>query len=168
MKNYLIYVVEDNKIYNHLVTEFLKKNGFEKVKSWYSGQECIQSLKKEALPDIVIQDYHMQDMTGIDVLRKVKKISPKSDFIFLTGNESTEVAVNSIKYGAFDYIIKDEVALDKVNDKIKKIIKRKELENKNSQIRKYMWIFLAVIFLLILFSVLHFVYDFFELKNLMP
>ncbi len=157
MKNYLICVVEDNKIYNHLVTEYLKKNGFQRVKSYYSGQECIQSLHKEELPDIIIQDYHMQDMTGIDVLRKVKKESPKSDFIFLTANDSTEIAVNSIKYGAFDYIIKNEVALDKVNDKIKKIIRRKDLENKNRQIRKYMWMFLVVILVIIVFSFLHFV-----------
>ena len=48
---------------------------------------------------------------NVEVFKRVKKLSPKTDFIFLTANESTEVAVSSIKYGAFDYIIKDEVAL---------------------------------------------------------
>ena len=50
---------------------------------------------------------------NVEVFKRVKKLSPKTDFIFLTANESTEVAVSSIKYGAFDYIIKDEVALAK-------------------------------------------------------
>lgn len=99
----------------------------------------------------------MEDMNGIEVLKKLKKISPKAEFIFLTGNESTEVAVNSIKYGAYDYIIKDDVALDKVNDKIVKIIKLKDLENKNRQIKKSILLTSMGVLIIVILSILFFV-----------
>lgn len=153
MKTSLIYVVEDNKVYNKLVVQFLNKNDFHNVKSFYSGKECAQAVKAGEKPDIIIQDYFMEGMNGIDVLKLVKKMNPATDFIFLTGNESTEVAVNSIKYGAFDYIIKDEVALDKAKDKINKILTIKQLHAKNKRIRKFMVITIVILVLIIVFTI---------------
>jgi DNA-binding NtrC family response regulator len=89
-------------------------------------------------------------MTGVEVLRKVKEVSPKTEFIFLTANESMEVAINTIKYGAYDYIIKDEVALKKVISKVQKINVLLDLNEKNKQIRRFTIIFLAVLVLLVL------------------
>jgi DNA-binding NtrC family response regulator len=159
-KNLLIFVVEDNKIYNHLVSEFLKKKKIE-IKSFYNGKECLSAVKDGEIPDIIIQDYFLEDITGIEVLKQVKKISHKTEFIFLTGNENMEVAVNTIKYGAYDYIIKDELALDRVVDKIHKIVKLFELEKKNNQIKKAMIGFLVVVVVLVIFAILYFVADIF-------
>lgn len=161
-KNNLIYVVEDNKVYNKLITEYLSKQNFTNVKPFFSGEECVNSIEKGEKPDIIIQDYFLEKMNGIDVLLKVKKISPSSEFIFLTGNESMEVAVNTIKFGAYDYIIKDKVTLDKVVDRIQKIRKVKALETRNKQIQKFIILFLSVIFLIVLFAVLYFVVDIFN------
>ena len=160
-KNNLIYVVEDNKVYNKLIAEYLAKQHFTNVKSFYSGEECISAIEKGEIPDIIIQDYFLEKMNGIDVLLRVKKISPRSEFIFLTGNESMEVAVNTIKFGAYDYIIKDKITLDKVVDRIQKIRKVKALEKRNKQIQTYIILFLGVIFLIVLFAVLYFVFGVF-------
>jgi DNA-binding NtrC family response regulator len=160
--NNLIYVVEDNKVYNKLIAEYLVKQHFTNVKSFYSGEECISAIEKGEIPDIIIQDYFLEKMNGIDVLLRVKKISPRSEFIFLTGNESMEVAVNTIKFGAYDYIIKDKITLDKVVDRIQKIRKVKALEKRNKQIQTYIILFLGVIFLIVLFAVLYFVVDIFN------
>ncbi|MBT3384269.1 MAG: response regulator [Prolixibacteraceae bacterium] len=160
-KDFLIYVVEDNKMYNHLVTAFLKKKDFTNVKSFYTGTACLKALKNGEFPDVVIQDYFLEEMNGIDVLRRVKKISPKTEFIFLTGNESMEVAVNSIKFGAYDYVIKDNVALEKVLDKIQKISKLFKLLQRNRQIRKSMVLFLVGLLVIVIFSILYFVVDIF-------
>lgn len=164
MDNSLIYVVEDNKVYNRMVTGYLEKKNFQNIRSFFSGDECIQAIKNGEKPDIVIQDYFMEEMNGLQVLRHVKQISPKSEFIFLTGHESTEVAVNTMKHGAYDYIIKDEVALDKTNDKIRKIIQVKRLKNRNKQIKKYMIITVVILILIVLLSVLIFAFDILNLK----
>lgn len=158
----LIYVVEDNKVYNKLITEYLAKQNFTNVKAFFSGEECVGAIQNGEKPDIIIQDYFLEKMNGIDVLLKVKKISPGSEFIFLTANESMEVAVNTIKFGAYDYIIKDKVTLDKVVDRIQKIRKVKALEMRNKQIQKFIILFLSVIFLIVLFAVLYFVVDIFN------
>jgi len=162
MKDSLIYVVEDNKVYNKLVVGYFNKNGFPNVKSFFSGKDCVREVKNGEQPEIIIQDYYMDEMNGIEVLKRVKKLSPKTEFIFLTGNESTEVAVNSMKYGAYDYIIKDEVALDKANDKIQKILNVKQLKRKNKTIKKYMIVTVVILVIIVLFSILLYGFNIFN------
>ena len=73
--NILIYVVEDNKLLNKLVVDFLKKKGLKRIKFFYTGQDCLKAVKSGGRPDVVIQDYHLEDSTGIAVLQAVKKRS---------------------------------------------------------------------------------------------
>lgn len=64
IKNPLIFVVEDNQMYNKLVVSYLKTNKFTNVESYLSGEEALQNMHKN--PDIVIQDYLLEGMTGIE------------------------------------------------------------------------------------------------------
>lgn len=149
-----------------MITEFLKKQGFNKIESFLGGKDCINAVKGGKSPDIVIQDYFLDDMNGIDVLKIVKNHSKKSEFIFLTANENMEVAINSIKYGAYDYIIKDnELAFKKVLNKIGKISRLFELQRRNDVIRKAMIISLVILVGIVLFTLLHSVFDAFGLKR---
>jgi len=151
-KSILIYVVEDNKIYNKMVCEHLKKENYTNIKSFEFGKECIQKVKDGEKPDIVIQDYALQDVTGIDVLIEVKKYNKNTEFVFLTANENMEIAVNSIKYGAYDYIVKNnDIAFKKVVYNINKITKAILLRKRNRTINIFMVstiIVLAIIVLL--------------------
>jgi DNA-binding NtrC family response regulator len=163
-KNNLIFVVEDNKAYNKVITEYLEKHNYVNVKAFFSGEECVEAIKKGEEPDIIIQDYFLEKMNGIDVLRKVKQTNPRAEFIFLTSHEDMEVAVNTIKFGAYDYIIKDNITLDKVMDRIKKISHVKLLERKNREIQKYIYMASGIIGLIILFAILYFVFDVFGMN----
>lgn len=155
-KNLLIYVVEDNKIYNRMVVEYLEKQGFKRVKSFYCGKDCLDAVEAGESPDIVIQDYFLDDINGIDVLLRVKEKSEKSEFIFLTTNENVEVATNSIKFGAFDYLIKDnDLALRKVMNKIDKISQLIELEKRNTIIKSAMIVSLAILIGIVIFTILN-------------
>lgn len=164
-KNNLIFVVEDNKMYNKLIVEYLSKNKFSNVKPFFSGEECVEAIRSGDAPDIIIQDYFLEKMNGVDVLRKVKQINPEPEFIFLTSHEDMEVAVNTIKFGAFDYIIKDKITLDKVLDRIKKIMRIKSLERRNKEIQKYIYLASGFILLIIVFAILYFVFDIFGLNS---
>ena len=117
--NPLIFVVEDNQIYNKLVVSYLKTNKFTNVESYLTGEEVLKNMHKN--PDIVIQDYLLDGMTGIEVLIKAKKICPNVEFIFLSGNDNIDIAIDSMKYGAYNYIVKDQMALQKLVEKIHKI-----------------------------------------------
>jgi len=131
IKNPLIFVVEDNQMYNKLVVSYLKTNKFTKVESFLSGEEALKNMDKN--PDIVIQDYLLEGMTGIEVLIKAKKSNPSVEFIFLSGQDSIDIAINSMKYGAYDYIVKDQMALQKLVNKINKINSVTELVKTNKR-----------------------------------
>jgi len=131
IKNPLIFVVEDNQMYNKLVVSYLKTNKFTNVESYLSGEDALKNMYKN--PDIIIQDYLLEGMTGIEVLIKAKKSNPNVEFIFLSGQDSIDIAINSMKYGAYDYIVKDQMALQKLVNKINKINSVTELVNTNKR-----------------------------------
>lgn len=118
-KNPLIFVVEDNHIYKDLVVSYLKTHRYTNVESYLTGEEALKNMHKN--PDVVIQDYLLDGMTGIEVLIKAKKIAPNVEFIFLSGNDNIDIAINSMKYGASNYIVKDQNALPKMVEKIRQL-----------------------------------------------
>jgi DNA-binding NtrC family response regulator len=61
---------------------------------------------KESSPDLIIMDIRMPGRSGIDVLKEIKLIDPKSLVIIMTAYGTTETAIEAMKYGAFDYILK--------------------------------------------------------------
>ena len=81
-----------------------------------------------------------------------KKIYPNTEFIFLSGQDSVDVAINSMKYGAYDYIVKDQMALKKMVDKINKIISVQDLTRSNKRYKvgvTFFFIALAVLILIL-------------------
>jgi len=152
-KHPLIFVVEDNKSYSKIVEHHLKNSGYENVMLFTSGEDCLNQL--DLRPDIIIQDYKLQGISGLNVLQRVKSVLPYTEFIFLSAQDSIEIAVSSIKSGAFDYIIKDEVALQRMTQKIENIIRLQKLR-KRYQILKYVIVINLLIAALLILWVFHY------------
>jgi DNA-binding NtrC family response regulator len=147
----LIFVVEDNRVYNKLIVSYLKTNKFTNVLPFYSGEDTINNLYRN--PDIIIQDFLLDGMNGIEVLKKAKEQNPNIEFIFLSGQDNIDVAINTMKYGAYDYIVKDQMALKKLVNKINKIQSVNKLVKSNKRYRLGVVLFfvaLAVIVLLVI------------------
>lgn len=151
-KNPLIFVVEDNQMYNKLVVSYLKTNKLTNVESYLTGEDALKSMDRN--PDIVIQDYLLEGMTGIDVLIKAKKTNPKVEFIFLSGQDSIDIAINSMKYGAYDYIVKDQMALQKLVNKIHKISSVTELVKTNKRYKVGVMLFFIGLGLMIVVTLI--------------
>lgn len=148
-KSLLIYVVEDNRVYNRMVCEYLKKQNYSNIKSFLSGNECIKAVINGEKPDIVIQDYFLDDLNGIDVLKAIKAKCQNTEFIFLTSNENIEVAIECIAYGVHDYILKDKGdILKSLTDKLNKVSKVILLRRKN----KTLWV--AIISTIVILSLI--------------
>ncbi|MFV0555272.1 MAG: response regulator [Mangrovibacterium sp.] len=153
-KKPLIFVVEDNQVYNRLVVSFLKTNGYIDVEAFLSGEDVLKAIETKE-PAIVIQDYLLGGISGIEVLKATKAKYPNVEFIFLSGNDSIEVAINTMKYGAYDYIVKDQVALKKMVTKINRIEAFKTLEVQKKGYKKGIILFFsALLFFVILVIVL--------------
>jgi DNA-binding NtrC family response regulator len=111
-RNPLIFVIIESPIYNNLVVGFLKSKKYTNLMAFHTGKECLAKL--ELNPDIVVCNYSMEEMNGLELMKKVKALKPETDFFFLSGQNDVEVAVNIIKHGAADYIVKNDKALDKL------------------------------------------------------
>ena len=99
-----VLLVDDEEDFVEMLFLRLKELG-EKVTVAYSGQEGLDTLEKTPI-DVVILDIKMPGMDGIETLREIKRQFPLVEVIMLTGHGSTETAVEGMKLGAFDYLLK--------------------------------------------------------------
>lgn len=129
----LIFVVDDDFFYQKLIEQNLKSDGYTRLLCFTSGEECLNNL--HLIPDIILLDYNLQDTNGIDVLKKIKVLNQQVYVFFLSAQEEIDIAVNSIKHGAFGYVVKDEWAFTNILEEIKGIVSYQAVaESKN---RKY-------------------------------
>ena len=119
-KNPLIFIIEDSIVYRDLIVGYLNSNQYSNLKIYKNGDECIRDLHLK--PDLVILDYVSTGMNGLELMRKVQKDNPEIDFIFLSGQNDVEVAVQIMKLGAADYIVKNDKAPQKLVKSIKSLV----------------------------------------------
>lgn len=99
-----ILIVDDEMIVRNFLAETLRRKNFD-VTTAENGTKALNILKDETF-DLVITDMKMPDMTGLDVLRNVKEGSPSTVVIVITAYGSIENAVEAMKLGAYNYLIK--------------------------------------------------------------
>lgn len=126
-----ILLVDDEVDFVEMLSLRLNEVG-ERVTPAYSGRECLEILGQKVI-DVVILDIRMPGMDGIETLREIKKRFPLVEVIMLTGHGTTETAVEGMKLGAFDYLMKpadfDELLLKLENA-------RKRKDEQEERIRK--------------------------------
>jgi DNA-binding NtrC family response regulator len=126
-----ILIVDDEKDFVEMFSLRLTRQG-EKVSTAYSGQDALDLLEKTAI-DVVILDIRMPGMDGIETLKKIKASHPLVEVILLTGHGSTETAVEGMKEGAFDYLMKP-ADFEDISKKLANAWKRKD--EQEERIRK--------------------------------
>lgn len=99
-----ILIIDDDMDLCTLLGKFLSKNGYE-VDMAYSGNKGIAKFA-EGKFDLVICDYRLGDMEGINVLTALRKENPSAKVLMITGYSDIKTAVEVIKMGAYDYIVK--------------------------------------------------------------
>lgn len=99
-----VLLVDDEKDFVEILSMRLEEAG-EFVTTAYNGQQCLDKLKEQAI-DVVILDIKMPGMDGIQTLRRIKTDYPLVEVILLTGHGTTETAVEGMKLGAYDYLLK--------------------------------------------------------------
>ena len=128
-----ILLIEDEAPSREALALLLKNTGYE-VTGAGSGQEAFEKLAADRF-NIVITDLFLPDLDGIDILKKVKALSPLIEVILITGHASAETAVKAMKEGAFDYITKP-LNLDELRLIIEKALEKRRLLSENVYLRK--------------------------------
>jgi DNA-binding NtrC family response regulator len=103
-KKIKVLIVDNETEFASTLAERLRLRKIE-AESVYSGEEALTALSGFT-PDVMILDLQMPDMSGLNVLSKVKAIDPTIEVILLTGHRSFEAGIAGMELGAFDYIIK--------------------------------------------------------------
>jgi two-component system, NtrC family, response regulator HydG len=99
-----ILVIEDDLTFSRILEGFLAKNGFS-VTVQHKGQDGLKAFGTASI-DLVLLDYRLPDMTGMDVLMELKKASLHIPVIIMTSFSDIRTAVKAMKMGAFEYITK--------------------------------------------------------------
>jgi len=109
MKKMKVLILEDNPADAMLIEQCLRDSGLSfTAKRVETKKEFLQEIQHNN-PDLVLSDYRLPDFNGMDALTCVKKFAPEIPFIILTGVINEETAVDCMKAGASDYIIKDRM-----------------------------------------------------------
>ena len=110
-----VFVVDDDRLYANLVIRSLESDGFTNITYINSGEKCLIQLQDDEKPDVVLLDHSMLGLNGLETLRHIKKTYPDIHVLFLSGQENPEIAVSSLKLGAFDYIIKGDNEFEQIS-----------------------------------------------------
>ena len=132
-KDINILIVDDEPLIRESLFEILRIEGYS-VAMASSGEEAVESIKKKSF-DVVLSDFKLPQMTGLELLSEVKKISKDIAVIIITGYGSIESAVEAMRIGAFDYITKP------INDNeikliLEKIVEVKQIKQENIQLKE--------------------------------
>jgi len=127
-----ILVIDDEPILRESLEVALKVSGYEVI-SARTGEEGLEQFRKEN-PDLILLDHWLPGINGDEVLRRIKEEDPEIPIIIMTAQGSIEMAVNLMKMGAFDFLVKP-FELDQVEDLIKKGLERVRLKKEVEWLR---------------------------------
>ena len=130
-----LLVVDDEENMRRLIKKVMSEQGY-RVDLLENGEKTIQLVAKEPNSyDIVMLDIRLPGKDGIKVLRKIREINPEIAVIMMTAYESLETAIQAIREGAYDYLIKP-VGVDELIISVERALERKLLRLENKYLRK--------------------------------
>jgi two-component system response regulator AtoC len=123
-----IYVVEDDPWYREFIGHILSLNPEFEVRKFETGTELLEHLHEQ--PDIVTVDYHLPDMDGSAIIKKIKAFNPEIETLVISQQGKIDTAVELIKLGVYDYFIKSDDIKEKLLHVIGNIAKNKTLKTR--------------------------------------
>lgn len=122
-----ILVIDDDQSIRETLTTFLKRQGYQPMAA-EDGSKGVELIRIE-MPDLVICDYKMPKMTGLEVLEKIKEIDSSIHFIMITAFDEMQTTVDAMQKGAYDFIEKP-LDIDRLKITIKRALDNKKLSEK--------------------------------------
>lgn len=151
-----VYLVDDDQMFLEALQHYLSEGGPHEIKTrtFSTGEACLEELHHN--PDAVILDFYLNSadpnaMNGIEVLKRIKSSKPHIPVIMLSAQDNIEVAMETMKHGAFDYVSKSESALVKIKNILSNMASSTASTTRlNKKLSLYRTINIAIIVILIL------------------
>lgn len=106
MKLRTIFIVDDDPFFTELAMQVIKGLGPYNFEIFSNGHDFLARLDQN--PFLVLLDHHLGQESGLDLLREVKARFPYAFVIYVSGQDEVKTAVDALKYGAFDYVVKED------------------------------------------------------------
>lgn len=124
-ENFRILIVDDEPSITKLLSRILKKEGYN-VKTSISPLKAVE-ITSLFSPNLIISDLKMPEMTGLELLKQIKNDRPEIDFIIVTAYATVENAVEAMKEGALDYLIKPLKDPDELRMAVARVMEHQSL-----------------------------------------
>lgn len=128
-----ILLVDDDDAFRHVMASELRRLGHD-VATAGSGEEAVGRIA-EIEPEVILLDLRLPGIGGLDTLRAIRERDPAAEVIMLTGHGSIDTAIESIRMGAFDYVIKP-CPLDELQVRIQRALERRSLRRRASLLER--------------------------------
>jgi len=127
-----ILLVDDDPTILGTLTRFLTSQGFAVVAA-PSGREALDTLQEEAIP-LAILDLKLPDFSGLELLAYVRENSPDTEVILFTGLGALDSAIQALRLGAYDYLVKTELRLPELHNVVERALERRRLALANREL----------------------------------
>lgn len=124
-KKIRVFLVDDDPLFLKALELSISSNlGSATINTFQTGEACLQNMKLK--PSVVILDYYLNSeipyaWDGMNILKQIKKINPKTKVIMLSSQDSLNVAIDCMEKGAYDYVSKSRASLVRINNILKNI-----------------------------------------------
>lgn len=105
-KKFKVFLVDDDVFYLNMLEQLVANTGVTDITTFQNGLDCIEQLNEK--PNVIFLDHNMDVINGLDVLIKIKRVDPNVFVVMLSAQEDLKTAVDSLKYGVFDYLVKGD------------------------------------------------------------
>lgn len=134
MEGYKIFIVEDDPWYGEILEYHLSLNPDYKVTRYESAKDCLAKMHLQ--PDLVTIDFSLPDMMGDKLYQKIRETNPSVPVIVISSQENITVAVNLLKMGVSDYLVKDDTTKDLLWNSIIRIRENQSLKKEVEHLKE--------------------------------
>lgn len=134
MQSIKVFVVEDDVVYAEVLKHQLALNPEYEIETFSNGEELLNNLYKK--PSLITLDYTLPDFSGMQLFKKIKEFDRDLPVVVISGQEDILTAVDLLKEGAYDYIVKDQDTKDRLWNVLRNLREKFELEREIVDLRE--------------------------------
>lgn len=131
---FLVFVVEDDEWYSKLLVHSISLNPEFEVARFSTGKELLAALHRR--PSVITLDYRLPDYQGDELLSRIKSFDSSIEVVVISEQENIETAVDLLKHGAYDYIVKSKDIKDRILNTVNHIHKNVGLQKRITVLQK--------------------------------
>lgn len=132
-----VFIVDDEPMHAQMMKDHLSsKYPTFHIEVFKTGESCVENMDQK--PGIVILDYHLDAVdksarNGIEILEFIKKEYPDTEVIMISGQDKIDVAVDCMRSGAYDYVVKNETSFVRTENAIERLFQHRKVLRSNEQ-----------------------------------